>query len=168
MRSLLTAGVDTTVTGIGNALWCLATNPDQYEALRSNPEGLALPAFKEALRYTSPVQAFYRTAASDTQVGGVDIEEGTKILCVLGAANMDPAQWPDPERFDIRRNTAGHLAFGVGIHTCVGQNIAHAEGQAVLRALAERVTNLELAAPPQWRPNNAIHALDTLPLILSI
>lgn len=168
VRSLLTAGVDTTVTGIGNALWCLATNPDQYEALRSNPEGLALPAFKEALRYTSPVQAFYRTAASDTQVGGVDIEEGTKILCVLGAANMDPAQWPDPERFDIRRNTAGHLAFGVGIHTCVGQNIAHAEGQAVLRALAERVTNLELAAPPQWRPNNAIHALDTLPLILSI
>lgn len=167
VRSLLTAGIDTTVTGIGNALWCLATNPDQYEALKSDPEGLALPAFEETLRYTSPVRAFYRTAAGDTEVAGVRIEEGTKILCVLAAANRDPDRWDAPERFDISRRTAGHLALGAGIHTCVGQNIARAEGRAVLTALAERVGRLELAGPATWRPNNAIHALDSLPLRLT-
>lgn len=166
VRSLLTAGVDTTVTGIGNALWCLANNPEQYALLRSDPEGLALPAFEETLRYTSPVQAFYRTAAVDAEVGGVAIEEGTKILCVLGAANLDPDHWDAPKKFDITRRAAGHLALGSGIHTCVGQNIARAEGQALLRALAERVEKFELAGEVKWRPNNAIHALDRLPLRL--
>lgn len=167
VRSLLSAGVDTTVTGIGNALWCLATNPDQYELLKSDPEKWALPAFEETLRYTSPVQAFYRTAAVDTEVAGIKIEEGTKILCVLGAANMDPNHWDQPERFDITRKAAGHLALGVGIHVCVGQNIGRAEGQAVLRALAERVAKIDIIGDFTWRPNNAIHALDKLPLQLT-
>ncbi len=166
VRSLLTAGVDTTVTGIGNALWCLASHPEQYDLLRADPEGLALPAFEETLRYTSPVQAFYRTAGMDTQVAGVEIEEGTKILCVLGAANLDPDHWDAPDRFDITRKAAGHLALGAGIHTCVGQNIARAEGQALLRALAERVARITLTGAATWRPNNAIHALDRLPLRL--
>ncbi len=164
VRSLLTAGVDTTVTGIGNALWCLATYPGEYDKLKADPEGLALPTFEETLRFTSPVQAFFRTAGVATEVAGVSIEEGTKILCVLGAANLDPAHWTDPDLFDISRKTVGHLALGVGIHTCVGQNIARAEGQAVLQALAERVDRIELVGAPVWRPNNAIHALDRLPL----
>ena len=167
VRSLLSAGVDTTVTAIGNALWCLATNPDQYELLKSDPEKWALPAFEETLRYTAPVQAFYRTAALDTEVAGIKIEEGTKILCVLGAANMDPAHWDQPEKFDITRKTVGHLALGVGIHVCVGQNIGRAEGKAVLRALAERVEQIDIVGDVTWRPNNAIHALDKLPLRLS-
>lgn len=166
VRSLLTAGVDTTVTGIGNALWCLATNPDEYEKLKADPEKLALPAFEETLRYTSPVQAFFRTAAIDTEVAGIGIEEGTKILCVLGAANLDPDHWDRPEVFDISRKTLGHLALGAGIHTCVGQNIARAEGQAVLRALAERIDRIEITGDVTWRPNNAIHALDRMPLRL--
>lgn len=166
VRSLLSAGVDTTVTGIGNALVCLAQNPDEWAKLKADPEKLALPAFEETLRYTSPVQAFCRTANLDTEVAGVKIEEGTKILCVLGAANRDPAHWDQPDRFDISRKTAGHLALGVGVHTCVGQNIARAEGQAVLHALAERVDRIELAGDPDWRPNNGIHALDQLPLKL--
>lgn len=165
VRSLLSAGVDTTVTGLGNALWCLAQNPDQYAALRADPD-LALATFEETLRFTSPVQAFCRTAASDTTVAGIKIEEGTKILCVLGAANLDPDHWPQAHRFDIRRKTGGHLALGVGVHACVGQNIARAEGQAVLRALAERVARIEPAGDAVWRPNNAIHALDRLPLRL--
>ncbi len=165
VRSLLSAGVDTTVTAIGNALWCLAENPDQFELLRSDPD-LALSAFEETLRYTSPVQAFCRTAAEDTEVAGVAIEEGSKILCVLGAANLDPDHWPDAESFDITRKSAGHLALGAGVHTCVGQNIARAEGQAVLRALAEHVERIELSGTPVWRPNNAIHALDSLPVRL--
>lgn len=166
VRSLLSAGVDTTVTGIGNALWCLASNPEAFELLKSDPERLALPAFEETLRYTSPVQAFCRTAGVDTEVAGVRIEEGTKILCVLGSANMDPEHWENPEKFDITRQTAGHLALGAGVHVCVGQNIARAEGQAVLRALAERVDRIELAGDVKWRPNNAMHALDRLPLRL--
>lgn len=166
VRSLLSAGVDTTVTGIGNALWCLAENPEEYEKLKADPDGMALPAFEETLRYTSPVQAFCRTACVDTEVAGVKIEEGSKILCVLGAANMDPAHWENPDKFDISRKAAGHLALGVGVHVCVGQNIARAEGQAVLRALAERVDRIELTGDAVWRPNNAIHALDRLPLRL--
>lgn len=161
VRSLLSAGVDTTVTGIGNALWCLAQNPEQFALLRDDPS-LALAAFEETLRITSPVQAFCRTAGVATEVAGVAIEEGTKILCVLGAANRDPDQWPEPERFDIRRKTAGHLALGVGVHACVGQTIARAEGQAVLAAMAAQVERIELMGEPVWRANNAIHALDRL------
>lgn len=166
VRSLLSAGVDTTVTAIGNALWCLATHPKQYERLKKDPEKMALPAFEETLRYTSPVQAFYRTAAVDTEVAGIKIEEGTKILCMLGAANMDPDHWDNPQNFDITRQAAGHLALGVGIHTCVGQNIARAEGQAILRALAEKIDQIEITGEVVWRPNNAIHALDRMPLRL--
>ena len=165
VRSLLSAGVDTTVTGIGNAIWCLAQNPEQFDLLRADPTR-ALAAFEETLRYTSPVQAFCRTACVDTTVAGIEIEDGTKILCMLGAANLDPDHWPDAHRFDITRKTAGHIALGVGVHNCVGQNIARAEGQAVLAALAEQVVRIELTGDPVWRPNNAIHALDRLPVRL--
>lgn len=165
VRSLLSAGIDTTVTGIGNALLCLAQNPDQFDLLRADPD-LALSAFEETLRVTSPVQAFCRTAAMDTDIAGVGIEEGSKILCVLGAANRDPAKWDRPERFDITRKSAGHLALGVGVHMCVGQNIARAEGQAVLRALAQQVSRIELTGPARPRINNAMHALDHLPIRL--
>lgn len=166
VRSLLSAGVDTTVTGIGSAIWCLANNPVEWEKLKADPEGLALPAFEETLRYTSPVHAFCRTACVDTEVAGVKIEEGSKILCVLGAANIDPNHWQDPEKFDISRRAAGHLALGAGVHNCVGQNIARAEGQAVLRSLAQRIDRLEPNGEAVWRPNNAIHALDKLPVRL--
>lgn len=165
VRSLLSAGVDTTVTAIGSALWCFATWPEEYQRLRADP-GLALPAFEETIRRTSPVSAFCRTASADTAVSGVAIREGTKILCVLGAANLDEERWDDASRFDIGRRAAGHMALGVGVHNCVGQNIARAEGQAVLTALAERVGRIEFAGEAAWRPNNAIHALDRMPLRL--
>jgi len=125
MRSFLSAGVDTTVTGIGNALWCFANHPDQWKILQDDPS-LIRPAFEEVLRFTSPVHSFFRTAGEDTELSGVAIEKGTKIMCVLGAANMDPEKWGDPEMFRIDRRPRGHLAFGVGIHGCVGQNIARA------------------------------------------
>lgn len=165
VRSLLSAGVDTTVTGIGNALWCLAAFPEEYAKLRADP-ALARPAFEEALRLTSPVHAFCRTAAAETEVSGVRIAAGTKILCSLGAANLDPDRFPDPLRYDIGRKTTGHLALGVGVHVCVGQNVARAEGEAVLAALARRVARIEHTGEPVWRPNNAIRALDRLPLRL--
>lgn len=161
VRSLLSAGVDTTVTALGSALWCLATNPDQFEMLKADPN-LARQAFEETLRFTSPVHSFCRTASADTVVGGVEIPEGAKILCVLGAANLDADHWPEADRFDIERKTMGHLALGVGIHACVGQNVARAEGEAVLTAIAERIGAIELIGEPVWRPNNAIHALDRM------
>lgn len=163
VRSLLSAGVDTTVTGIGSALWCLATNPQEYEKLKDNPK-LLRPAFEEVLRFTSPVHSFCRTTDRDTQVSGVDIAAGTKILCVLGAANSDETRWPHAEKFDVDRRPTGHLAMGSGIHGCVGQNLARAEVGAVLAAIVQKVGKIELTAPARWRPNNAIHALDSMPL----
>jgi cytochrome P450 len=163
VRSLLSAGVDTTVTGIGSALWAFARNPEQFERLRADPK-LARNAFEEALRFTSPVHTFCRTAAVAATVAGIELEEGTKILCVLGAANLDPEQWENADTFDIGRRASGHLAFGVGIHACVGQNIARAEGDALFTALARRVRSITPAGDAVWRPNNAIHALDQLPL----
>ncbi len=134
--------------------------------LKADPQGRALAAFEETIRYTSPVNAFCRTANVDTEVAGVKIEKGTKILCVLGAANLDETQWPDAGRFDINRRTMGHLALGAGVHTCVGQNVARAEGQAVLQALGEAVSAINQTGEAVWRANNAIRALDSLPLRL--
>jgi hypothetical protein len=151
------------VTGIGSALWALANNPAQFERLRADPK-LARNAFEETLRLTSPVHSFCRTVHSATSVSGIALEEGTKILCVLGAANLDPDKFEDPDQFDIGRRPTGHLALGVGIHACVGQNIARAEGEALLGAIARKVRSIELTGEAVWRPNNAIHALDRLPL----
>ena len=163
VRSLLSAGIDTTITGLGSALWCLASHPEAFAKLRASPT-LARAAFEETLRFTSPVHSFCRTANGDTIVSGIEIQQGTKILCVLGAANLDPSHWPDAGRFDIARKASDHLAFGVGIHACVGQALARAEAEAVLTSLATKVTRLELAGRPIWRPGNAIHALDSLPV----
>lgn len=165
VRSLLSAGVDTTVTGIGNLLWCLANNPDEFERLKADPK-LARPAFEEVLRYTSPVHSFCRTANIDTEVSGIKIAEGTKVLCVLGAANSDGNQWPDPDKFDVLRKPIGHMAMGAGVHGCVGQNLARAEVGAVLTALINKVDKIEMTGPAVWRPNNAIHALDHMPITL--
>jgi cytochrome P450 len=166
VRSLLSAGIDTTMSGIGNALYCLAHWPEQFEKLRShaNPEAAAKAAFDEGLRRLGPVTHFYRTADEDTQLGGIPVPEGSKIYCALGAANLDPSRWTDPTRYDIERNTNGHLAFGIGIHNCLGQVIARAEAETLLAAMARRVKRLELTGPARWRPNNSIRGLDTLPM----
>ena len=165
VRSFLSAGVDTTVTGIGNALWCLSRHPEAWDRLRADPK-LARPCFEEVLRYTSPVHTFARTANLACEIAGHPVEEGAKVLCVLGSANLDPEKWGDPEAFRIDRNPVGHLAFGAGIHGCVGQNIARAELEALLGALAARVARIEPDGEAVWRPNNAVHALDRLPLRL--
>ncbi|VAW24134.1 putative cytochrome P450 hydroxylase, partial [hydrothermal vent metagenome] len=165
VRSLLSAGVDTTVTGIGSTLWCLASFPEQFEKLKEDPK-LIRPAFEEVLRFTSPVHSFCRTASKDTSVAGVEIVKGSKILCVLGAANSDEQKWPEANKFDVSRRPMGHLAMGSGIHTCVGQNLARAEVGAVLTSIVEKVGQITLTGEAKWRPNNAIHALDKLPIAL--
>ena len=129
--------------------------------MKAKPE-LARAAFEEVMRFTSPVHSFCRTAGADTSVSGINIVEGTKILCVLGSANLDTDQWSDADKFDITRHAAGHLALGSGIHGCVGQNVARAEGEAILSAIANKVSKIEMIGQPVWRPNNAIHALDRM------
>jgi 4-methoxybenzoate monooxygenase (O-demethylating) len=163
VRSFLSAGVDTTVNGLGNAIDCFLRHPDQWRRLHAEP-GLARAAFDEVLRYESPVQAFFRTTTRPVAVAGTPLGEGDKVLLFLAAANRDPRRWQEPERFDIRRATAGHVAFGSGIHGCVGQVLARMEAEFVLGALARRVDRIDPAGQPQRRLNNTLRALASLPV----
>lgn len=165
VRSFLSAGVDTTINGLGNALLCLAQHPEQYAKLHQDP-GLSRAAFEESLRYESTVQTFFRTTSRDTELEGVKIPADSKIVCFLAAANRDERQWPNPDTFDITRRPAGHMAFGSGIHGCVGQVVARLEGELILGGLARRVKRLEIAGTPQRRVNNTLRALASLPLRL--
>jgi len=167
VRSLLTAGVDTTVHALGAVLSCFAGNPSQWRRLRERPE-LARTAFDEAVRLESPVQTFFRTADADVELGGAVIPEGKKILMFLAAANTDPRRWDNPAAYDLDRDPSGHVGFGMGIHQCVGQHIGRLEGEALLTALACRVDAIELAAPPRRKLNNTLRALESLPLRLHL
>jgi cytochrome P450 len=165
VRSLLSAGLDTTVNGIGAALYCFARFPEQWDRLRAEPS-LARNAFEEAIRFESPVQTFFRTTTTDVDLSGVRLPEGEKILMFFGAANRDPARWENPDKFDIARVTSGHVGFGGGIHMCVGQLLARLEGEVILSALAERVARIELIAQPRRRYNNTLRGLAALPIRL--
>lgn len=167
VRSLLSAGIDTTVSALGNAILCLARHPRQWEKLKETPT-LTRQAFEEVLRFTTPVHSFCRTANVDTEVAGISVREGDKVLCVLGAANLDPDHWHEPHEFDIERRAAGHLALGVGIHSCVGQLVARLEGHSLLGALARKVDRIELRGTPEWSPGNALTTLASLPVSLVI
>ncbi|GLE52192.1 cytochrome P450 [Mycobacterium montefiorense] len=166
VRSLLSAGVDTTVFGIGNAVHCLAQRPEQWNLLCANPS-LARSAFEETLRFDSPAQAFFRTTTCDVEIGGVSISVGTKILLLVGAANRDPRRWDEPEKFDVMRNAAGHLSFGVGIHGCVGQVLARLEAESVLTALAERVNTIEISGSAVRQLNNGVRGFESLPVAVT-
>jgi 4-methoxybenzoate monooxygenase (O-demethylating) len=163
VRSLLSAGVDTTIHGISAVLYAFATNPDQWQRLRAEP-GLARAAFDEAVRWESPVQTFFRTATTDVRVGGHIVPAGKKILMFLGAANRDPRQWSDPDSFDLSRDPSGHVGFGMGLHQCVGQHVARLEAEALLNALAKRVKRIEIAGPTKRHHNNTLRAWDSLPV----
>jgi 4-methoxybenzoate monooxygenase (O-demethylating) len=166
VRSLLSAGIDTTVNGIGAAIYCLASFPEEYARLRSDPS-LARNAFEEAIRFESPVQTFFRTVTRDVEISGHRIGEGEKILMFLGAANRDPRRWTDPDRYDITRRTSGHVGFGGGIHMCVGQLVARLEGEVMLAALARKIGTIEISGPVQRRYNNTLRGLESLPVTLT-
>ena len=163
VRSLLTAGVDTTVHGISAVLYAMATNPGQWQRLRETPS-LARVAFDEAVRWESPVQTFFRTATTDVRVGNHVVPEGHKILMFLASANRDPRRWTNPDAFDLSRDPSGHVGFGMGIHQCVGQHVARLEAEALMLALARRVRTLELAGPTKRHHNNTLRAWESIPL----
>jgi len=163
VRSFLSAGIDTTVYGIGNALHCFAANPAQWTILRENPS-LIRGAFEEVLRFEAPVQTFFRTTTRAVDVSGVSIGEGEKVLLFLAAANRDPRRWDRPDAFDVKRRATGHMTFGTGIHGCVGQAVARLESEAIFAAFVKRVAAFELTGKPELRLNNTLRGLDTLPL----
>ncbi|XKH52600.1 cytochrome P450 [Citricoccus nitrophenolicus] len=167
VRALLSAGVDTTIFGIGNTLYNLAKYPEQWEKLKAKPQ-LAKFAVDEALRVESPFQMFHRTSAVDTEIGGVHIPADSKILLFMGAANRDPRKWgEDADVFDLERNASGHVAFGMGLHQCVGQPIARAEIELMLQALATRVDRIELIGEATPWIHNVLRGFARMPLRLT-
>jgi 4-methoxybenzoate monooxygenase (O-demethylating) len=167
VRSLVSAGLDTTINGIAAAIYALATSPEQWRILRDDPS-LAAAAFEETLRWESPVQTFFRTTTHEVEVAGKLIPGGEKVLLFLGAANRDPRKWTEPDRFDIRRNASGHVGLGMGLHRCVGQTVARVEAEVVLKVLARRVERIELAGQPQRKPNNTLRAWSRLPTVVHV
>jgi hypothetical protein len=163
IRSLITAGVDTTVIGLGALLTLFAQNPEQWAHMRQDP-ALMRTAFDEAVRLDSPVQMIFRTTTQDIEVEGTFIPEGSKVLLVLASANRDPRRWDEPDSFDLKRDPSGHVGFGMGIHQCVGQHIARLEASAVLTALAKRVETIEIAGPVERRLNNTLRGWESVPV----
>ncbi|GAA3713856.1 cytochrome P450 [Gordonia hankookensis] len=163
VRSLLTAGVDTTVNGLAAVLYAFATNPAQWQRLRSDPASMR-NAFDEAVRWESPVQTFFRTTTRAVDFAGVTIPDGSKILMFLGAANRDPRRWEHPDSFDLDRDPSGHVGYGMGLHQCVGQHVARLESEALLTALVRRVESIELAGPTRRHLNNTLRSWASLPI----
>jgi len=167
VRSLLTAGVDTTVTGIAAVLRAMADRPEDWTRVREQ-RSLLPRVFEEAVRLESPVQTFFRTTTRPVEIAGVHIPEGEKVLMFLGAANRDRRRWDEPHAFDLDRDPSGHVAFGMGLHQCVGQHIARLEAISVLDALLDRVTALESAGPVRRHLNNTLRGFESLPMRLTV
>ena len=166
VRSLLSAGIDTTVNGIGAAVYCLARFPDQFEKLRADPT-LARNAFEEAVRFESPVQTFFRTTTRAVDIGGHTIGEGEKVLMFLAAANRDPRRWENADSYVITRRTSGHVGYGSGIHMCVGQLVARLEGEIMMAALARKVKSIQITGEVKRRYNNTLRGLESLPVTIA-
>jgi cytochrome P450 len=147
LRALLVAGNDTTTNMLGGALLLLLDHPDQLAELRAD-RTLVPAMIEEALRYLTPSRWNMRTVIGDgAEIAGCPLEAGTRVRLGWQSANWDETRFPHPERFDIHRDTSKHMAFGHGIHFCIGKDLARAEGRIVFNALLDRLDDLELAAP---------------------
>jgi cytochrome P450 len=165
LNAYMTAGMDTTVNAIAAMLQLFAERPDVWEMLKSEPS-LARPMFEEILRLETPVQGFWRVTTTDTEIDGVPIPAGRRVMLHWSAANRDPRHYPDPARFDIRRNPFDHLSFGYGIHGCAGQGLARLEVAILLETLLARVHRFELAADIRRRDNPIVRSLQSVQLIV--
>ena len=134
--------------------------------LRRRPE-LIGSAIEELLRFASPVQSFYRTTRVDYQVGPATIPAGSRVLLAWGAANRDPRQFEDPDVFRAERNPTGHVAFGSGVHLCLGAQLARMEGQAVLREIVDNVDRIEVVGTPTWTTNPNLRGLTRMDVRLT-
>lgn len=157
--------LDTTISAISNALYLLATHPEQWQLLKEDPS-LIPKAVNEVVRYESPLRAFARRVRADTEIAGTAIPAGARVLVMYASANRDEQEWDDPEAFDIRRDAGRHVGFGNGAHACAGQGLARLETTAMLRALLERVDRIEVTGEPVWTVNNIIRRHERLPIRL--
>jgi pimeloyl-[acyl-carrier protein] synthase len=161
---LFIAGHETTVNLIGNGLNALLRHPDQLDRLRREPT-LIGSAVEELLRFDGPVQRTARITNAEVELGGKTIPAGAFVVTAIGAANRDPAHFPDPDRLDIARAENRHIAFGFGIHFCLGAPLARVEGQLALGTLIKRMPRLRLTGEPlEWRESSTLRGLKALPV----
>jgi len=153
LQGLLIGGNLTTTDLIGNAIWLFLTHPQELAKLKADPS-LINNAVEEVLRYESPVDITGRIAPRDLEVGGCPVKQTQSLFASLRGANRDPAAFPDPHRFDIARKDAPHVAFGGGLHLCIGAPLARLEAQVAITSFFDAFPNAHLADPdakPQWR-----------------
>ena len=168
---LLVAGHETTVNLIASGTLALLLNPGELARLQADPSLLG-GAVEELLRYVNPVNhATYRFAAEPVEIGGVRIGRGDPVIVALSSANRDPSRYADPDRLDVGLATQAdrHVAFGIGIHFCLGAPLARLEGCGRLSGLLARFGSMRLAVPAEslrWRPSTLIHGLESLPVRL--
>lgn len=160
---LLVAGNETTTNLIGNLALAFVENPDQWALLKAD-RSLVPQAVEEILRLDSPIQGFFRNTLTAVERNGVTIPAGEKVMVLFGSANHDPDVFPDPERFDITRPATNHLAFGSGIHLCLGAPVARLEATLLLQSMLERIDHLELAGDVQRTTNPLLRGVARLPL----
>ena len=162
---LMFAGQETTTNLLNNAILCLLEYPEALAMLRGSPQ-LLPSAIEEVLRYRSPFQWMMRTPVREVEIHGTSIPKGAFVLPVVGAANRDPKQFADPNRFDITRNPNPHVAFGHGIHFCLGAALARLEARIALSDLLSRVESFEYAGEGPWQPREGLiaHGPASLPL----
>lgn len=165
LSTYIAPALDTTIHSLGWAIKLFAEHPDQWAALRDDPD-LLPGAFREVLRIQPPVHHFGRRVERDVQIDGVPIAQGTHLMVSYASANRDERHWTAPNEFDSRRDNVRQLAFGYGIHACIGQGLARLEGHAILTALARRVERFEVNEAKPFI-NNLVHGLDTLPVTIS-
>jgi cytochrome P450 len=163
---ILAAGHETTTNLIGNGILTLLRHPDQLQLLREEPD-LIESAVEELLRFESPVQWTGRVALEDLEINDLQVPQGQRLAMGLGAANRDPTQFPEPDRLDLRRAENRHVAFGHGIHFCLGAALARMEGQIAIGTLVRRFPGLRLGSGPiRWQENFTLRGLKSLPLVL--
>ncbi len=161
---LAVAGHETTTHLIGNGVLALLRHPDQLARLRAEP-GLLPSAIEELARYDGPVQRTWRITTTSVELGGRTLPADALVVAVLGAANRDPARFPAPDRLDYSRPDNAHLAFGAGVHHCLGVALARVETAIAIGALLRRMPQLQLAAEkPEWRGSSLIRGLAALPV----
>ncbi len=165
---LLLAGNETTTNLIGNGSLALGRHPQAMATLRANPD-LLRTAIEEMLRYDGPVQSTFRTATRDCEIAGTPVSKNTGIFAIVAAANRDPAQFPDPERFDVTRTPNEHLAFGEWIHFCIGAPLARLEATIAFETMLARFPNLNLKnpdAPLTYKGSYFLRGLSSLPMAI--
>jgi len=160
---LLAAGSETTTNLIGTAMKTLAEHPEALERVRASPT-LIPRMLEEALRYDSPIQMLMRRTTRDVEIGGRSVEEGSLMMLLLASANRDERRFPDPDRFDIDRDTNGHLAFGFGTHFCLGASLARLEAKIALETLLERLPDYRVTAPVRAHGSFLVRGPEALPL----